>query len=51
MSYFGALQSALLEAGIYQPSLVLDLDRLDANIAHVRAKLAAPLRIVDKSLP
>lgn len=51
--YFHDMTRALREAAIFQPCLVLDLDRLDGNIAAVKAKLAkgAALRLVDKSLP
>lgn len=51
--YFRRLTTALREAGIHQPCLVLDLDRLDRNIAAVKARMPAniALRIVDKSLP
>jgi D-serine deaminase-like pyridoxal phosphate-dependent protein len=52
-AYFSRLSEALRSANIYRPCLVLDLERLDANIAVVKAKLGAGLRlrIVDKSLP
>ena len=51
--YFLTLSEALKAADIHQPCLVLDLDRLDGNIAIVKSKLAvgSRLRIVDKSLP
>ena len=51
--YFRRLTTALREAHIHQPCLVLDLDRLDQNIASVKAGLpvGAALRLVDKSLP
>jgi D-serine deaminase-like pyridoxal phosphate-dependent protein len=51
--YFARLSEALRTAGIYQPCLVLDLDRLNANIASIKSRLAPGLqvRIVDKSLP
>ncbi|WP_158813788.1 alanine racemase [Methylocapsa sp. S129] len=51
--YFLKLSEALRSADIHQPCLVLDLERLDANIAIVKSKLAPGLRlrIVDKSLP
>lgn len=51
--YFQGLANALKAAGRFRPSLVLDLDRLDRNIAAVRAGVGpdAKLRIVDKSLP
>lgn len=50
-SYFAQLTTGLREADIARPSLVLDLDRLDRNLQAVKARLTAPLRIVDKSLP
>jgi D-serine deaminase-like pyridoxal phosphate-dependent protein len=51
--YFARLSEALGDAEIHQPSLILDLDRLDENIAIIKSKLAPALRlrIVDKSLP
>ena len=50
--YFPALSAALRDAGIFQPSLVLDLDRLNGNIERVRSRLSPKLalRLVDKSL-
>ena len=52
-SYFSDLSRALQAAEIFRPCLVLDRDRLDANIALVRQRLAPGLavRLVDKSLP
>jgi D-serine deaminase-like pyridoxal phosphate-dependent protein len=52
-SYFASLENALKQAGHAQPVLVIDKDRLDANIDHVKSRLAhgRPIRIVDKSLP
>ncbi|MFW8695558.1 DSD1 family PLP-dependent enzyme, partial [Mesorhizobium japonicum] len=43
---------ALKTAGIFQPGLLLDLDRWDGNIALVKARLdpALSVRLVDKSL-
>lgn len=52
--YFARLQAALKRAGVAQPALVVDLQRLAANIAAVRRALAPTrlaLRIVTKSLP
>jgi D-serine deaminase-like pyridoxal phosphate-dependent protein len=51
--YFAQLSDALRAAQIHQPCLVLDLDRLDHNIAEIRTKFAddLALRLVDKSLP
>lgn len=51
--YFRRMTTALREAGVFQPCLVLDVDRLDRNIATVKARFpqGAALRIVDKSLP
>jgi len=52
-SYFRILSEALHEAGLFRPVLVLDRDRLDANVAAVAGGLAPglALRLVDKSLP
>ena len=52
-SYFAKLSEALRVAEIHQPCLVLDLGRLNANIASIKSRLAPGLqvRIVDKSLP
>lgn len=51
-AYFQTVTAALREAGLFKPCLVLDRDRLDANIALTRQKLAPELalRLVDKSL-
>ncbi|TPM05911.1 DSD1 family PLP-dependent enzyme [Mesorhizobium sp. B2-3-11] len=51
-AYFATLSDALKQAGILQPCLLLDLDRLDGNIALVKERLDASLavRLVDKSL-
>jgi len=51
-AYFAALAEALKTAGIFQPCLLLDLDRLDGNIALVKARLDPSLavRLVDKSV-
>ena len=52
-AYFTKLSDALRAANIHQPALVLDLDRLNANIAAIKTRLPQELslRIVDKSLP
>jgi D-serine deaminase-like pyridoxal phosphate-dependent protein len=52
-AYFLALSDALHAAEIYSPRLVIDLDRLKGNIAAIKARLGAGLRlrIADKSLP
>ncbi len=53
-TYFAWLSQALARAGVNRPVLVIDRQRLDANIKAVRASLAAsglPLRVVAKSLP
>jgi D-serine deaminase-like pyridoxal phosphate-dependent protein len=52
-AYFATLSEALRQAGIFQPCMLLDLDRLDRNIGLVRARLDPGLavRLVDKSLP
>lgn len=51
--YFARLEMALRRAGVFQPVLVIDRDRLDRNIARMQQGLPAgvALRIVDKSLP
>lgn len=51
--YFTALQSALTEAGIASPTLVIDRARLDANIDALMSHLPSGMsyRIVAKSLP
>lgn len=51
-AYFQTMTAALRKAGLFKPCLVLDRDRLDANIALTRQKLAPELalRLVDKSL-
>tara|TARA_R110002124_G_scaffold284895_1_gene462752 strand:- start:11480 stop:12787 length:1308 start_codon:yes stop_codon:yes gene_type:complete len=51
--YFLNLQSALLEAGIMTPTLIVDRARLNANIDTLMAALPAGMgyRIVTKSLP
>ncbi|HVN02392.1 MAG TPA: alanine racemase [Caulobacteraceae bacterium] len=52
--YFAGLEAALKRAGVAQPTLVVDLPRLSANIAAVTAALAPTplgLRVVSKSLP
>ncbi len=52
--YFRQLQAALATAGLAAPTLVIDVARLDANIARLRAAVGAahlPLRVVVKSLP
>jgi D-serine deaminase-like pyridoxal phosphate-dependent protein len=51
-AYFAALSDALKAAGVFQPCLLLDLDRLDSNIALVKERLDPGLavRLVDKSL-
>lgn len=52
-AYFQRLQAALVAAGRHLPTLVVDTERLAANIAAVR-RLTAPglaLRVVEKSLP
>ncbi|RUV36602.1 DSD1 family PLP-dependent enzyme [Mesorhizobium sp. M7A.F.Ca.MR.148.00.0.0] len=51
-TYFSTLSDALKEAGIFQPCLLLDRDRLDSNIALVKGRVDPGLavRLVDKSL-
>ena len=50
--YFAALSKALVSAGLWQPTLVIDRNRLDRNLQKVRERVPAhlDLRIVDKSL-
>ena len=52
-SYFQLLQQALTDAGLAEPVLVIDRDRLDTNIAALKAMLPDGMayRIVAKSLP
>ena len=48
------MQGALAQAGLAQPTLVVDASRLDANIMRLRdaaARAHLPVRIVVKSLP
>lgn len=51
--YFAALSTALAAANLHKPTLVIDLDRLNGNLAEMRRRLPDELglRIVDKSLP
>ncbi len=52
--YFSALQAALLADGVCTPTLVIDLDRLQHNLAMVRnfaQRSGHALRVVEKSLP
>ena len=53
-AYFRGLQASLAQAGIAQPVLVVDVARLDANIARLHDAVGGahlPLRVVVKSLP
>ncbi|UCI06159.1 alanine racemase [Mesorhizobium sp. B1-1-8] len=52
-AYFVDLSRALKAAEIFRPCLVVDRDRLDANIGLVKNRLSPDLavRLVDKSLP
>lgn len=52
-AYFGMMSAALEEAGIYRPALVIDLERLNANLSIVREAMRGgpAIRLVDKSLP
>lgn len=52
VAYFEALNRELIQAGTGQAQLLLDLDRLDANLATLQAQLNAQcqMRIVVKSL-
>ena len=38
-SYFAGLNKALQDKGLARPSLLIDLDKLDANIDAVRASI------------
>lgn len=51
--YFVAMQTALMEAGIASPTLVIDKARLDANIDTLVSQLPQGMayRVVAKSLP
>ncbi len=51
--YFAALNKALQSEGMARPSMIIDLDKMDANIDAVRASIQSPktYRIVVKSLP
>ncbi len=51
--YFRSLNEALRQSGPAHPCLVLDLDRLDRNIAVLTRSIRPPkhYRVVDKSLP
>jgi D-serine deaminase-like pyridoxal phosphate-dependent protein len=50
--YFAAVTSALENAGRFRPSIVIDRERLDANMALVKSRIAQGqvVRLVDKSL-
>lgn len=52
-AWYRAMGTAVREAGVGEPALLIDLDRLDANIERVRQALPAGrnLRLVQKSLP
>ena len=52
-AYFMQLQQALRKAGLFRPTLVIDREKLDHNIACLRSHLPANkgYRIVEKSLP
>jgi D-serine deaminase-like pyridoxal phosphate-dependent protein len=51
--YFRQLGAALAQAGIGQPTLVVDQPRFEANLRAIRARVPStlPLRVVVKSLP
>lgn len=51
--YFAALQASLHASDVFQPTLMLDLDRIDANIDVLLGDLPVGMgyRIVAKSLP
>lgn len=53
-AYFSQLAAALKRAGLNRPTLVVDQQRLTANIRSIRASVDAahlPVRVVAKSLP
>lgn len=52
-TFFNRLAKALRDAGLNQPTLVIDRERLHANAKQVRANLDSglALRLVNKSLP
>ena len=52
-SYFSKLDKTLKTAGVGHPRLLIDLDRLDANIDQVTGRIRPPktYRVVVKSLP
>ena len=53
-TYFAGVSTALKRAGLMRPTLVIDRDRLLANVAAIRKSTVAaklPLRVVAKSLP
>lgn len=51
--YFAALDAALKQAELFEPTIVLDLDRLDQNIARAKQQFSDSLsyRLSAKSLP
>ncbi len=51
-SYFKSLEKALVQAGLYKPTLVIDRNRLDANLETISSAIPSKkfLRLVDKSL-
>src|SRR5579871_1238837 len=53
-AYFAGLQAALKRAGVAQPTLIVDRQRLAANTETIKAQVAPSglaLRVVSKSLP
>ncbi len=52
-SYFAAINESLRSSGISRPQILIDMDRLDANIETLKKKIEPPVhyRIVEKSLP
>ncbi len=52
-AYFQMLSTAMKDAGLYRPTMLLDLDRLDQNIDRLAATIPDALnyRVVAKSLP
>lgn len=53
VQYFAGVQAALRAAGLARPTLVIDRERLDANLRMVRSYVPAGwrFRVVGKSLP
>lgn len=50
-AYFAQLQQGLRAAGIAQPVVVVDRERMQRNLARIAQRARLPLRVVVKSLP